>query len=132
MLGIMLLNFLYLYISFRDRPISNNLSDWSDFASYIGGTTGIVTNLMSLLVTVYIAYFLTDLENKRNENNRISENKKFTRQLKENEYSKISEILEKVLITLTYTEKLKASNELFFIRMQFVSFFKTKSISFQN
>lgn len=126
MSGIMILNFIYVYISFKDQSISQKLSDWSDFASYISGTTGIITSLMSLLITVYIAYFLTDLENKRNETNRSSDNTRFIRQLKEDQYSKISELLDSVLIVMTYKEKEKATDQIFYVRMQFVNFFKNK------
>jgi hypothetical protein len=85
---------------------------------------------MTLLVTLFIAYEIARLEDKRNLGNIQYDKNKFRRELREREYSIISESLEGVWNAMTNGDRKASKENLYAIRQRFVSFIKYKSYLF--
>lgn len=59
---LIILNFVLFIYYFHNQTISKNISDWANFAGYIGGITNIFISIMTLLVTFFIAYEISKIE----------------------------------------------------------------------
>ena len=53
------------YSSFSENGRSNNPEDWALFGDYVGGTTNVIIGLVNIIVTVYIAYLIKSVDDKR-------------------------------------------------------------------
>jgi hypothetical protein len=126
LLFLIFLNFAIFIFVFRHQRLSHNISDWASFADYIGGTTNVLVSIMTLLVTLYIAYEIAQLEDKRNLANIQYDKRKFKRELREKEYSIISESLESVWSAVTNVDRKASEVHLYAIRQRFMSFIKYK------
>jgi len=85
---------------------------------------------MTLLVTLYIAYEISNLEEKRNIANIEYDKNKFKRELREKEYSIISENLENVWFAVTNEDRKASKDNFYTIRQRFVNFIKYKRYLF--
>jgi fumarate reductase subunit C len=137
---VIILNFVIFIFYFHNQTISKSVSDWASFADYMNGTTSILISIMTLLVTLFIAYEISNLEEKRNAANIEYEKKKFKRELREKEYAEITENLNTIWFALINEDRKAASENIYVIRQRFVSFMQHKKhlfpglnpIEFQN
>lgn len=121
---LVILNFIIFICVFYNQDISKSVSDWANFADYISGTTNILISIMSLLVTLFIAYEISHLDEKRNNANLEYDKKKFKRELREKEYYEITENLNNFWFAITNENRNSAKNDLYVIRQKFVCFIK--------
>jgi len=141
LMGILIISNLVLFIYyFQNQTISRDISDWANFASYIGGITNVFISIMTLLVTFFIAYEISKIDEKRNISNIEYDKKKFKRELREKEYAEVTENLNNFWFAITNKDREQTKDSLFIIRTKFVSFIKYKkhlfpdlnTIEFQN
>jgi hypothetical protein len=59
------------------------MKDWVDFADFINGTFGVITGILTLIVTIYIAYKVSTYEKQ-----------KFLNELRVAEYQKMTKVLQ--------------------------------------
>ncbi len=140
--------FAYFSFTFKGQSLSQNISDWGSFGDYIGGTTAPLVSIITLFVTVFIAYEISHLEEKRTEKNRKFEEernaknlefeekrhlatieydrRKFKRELREKEYLTVSENLERFWDFMTEADPHTAGAGYFLIKKRFNSFLSRK------
>ena len=123
---LIILNLIIFTFYFHNNNISENLSDWANFATYIGGITNIFISIMTLLVTIFIAYEISKIDEKRNKANIEYDKKRFKRELMEKEYADISENLNNFWFAITNSNRKQSKDELMVIRTKFVNFIKYK------
>jgi len=95
---------------------------------------------MTLLVTLFIAYEISNLDEKRNIANIEYDKNKFKRELREKEYAEMTESFNNFWLAITNENRKVAKDNLFIIRQRFVSFIRYKKhlfpdlnpIEFQN
>ncbi|GEO02916.1 hypothetical protein AAE02nite_05800 [Adhaeribacter aerolatus] len=87
--------FIYL-LNFFDTSLSDNPSDWGTFGDFFGGILNSYFSLLTLLITIYIAYEISNLEEKRNERNLSFERRKLLTELRESEFRRIGSELRKL------------------------------------
>lgn len=124
---LILLNFLLLIFFFHTQKISYQLSDWANFAEYITGTTNVLISIMTLFITLFIAYEISNLDEKRNNSNIAHDKQKFERDLRERAYLEITDSFNNFWIAITHEDPKIAKNMLYIIRQRFVSFIQHKN-----
>ena len=81
---------LFIFIrNFFYQNISDEINDWASFSDYLSGTLGLIINLATLLVTVFIAFLINSFDDKRNLENQKFEKQKLLREFQEAEYREI-------------------------------------------
>lgn len=125
MVILIILNLIIFLYYFQDQSISRNISDWANFASYIGGITSVLISSMTLLVTIFIAYEISKIDENRHIANLEFENKKFIRELREKKYAEVSDNLNSFWIAIT--NKNGCTDDLYVIRTRFLFFIKYKN-----
>ena len=125
---LIVLNLIVFISFFHSQKISNNVSDWANFADYIGRTTNILISVMTLLVTIFIAYEIAKLDEKRNAANIEYDKRKFMREMREKEYADISNVLIEVRPAITDRENV--AMRIYVIQQRFAAFFSHKRYLF--
>ena len=121
---LVILNFIIFISVFHNQEISKETSDWANFADYISGTTNVLISIMTLLITIFIAYEISNLDEKRNRTNIEYDKKKFKRELREKEYYEVTENLNNFWFAIVKENRATAKNDLYVIRQKFVLFIK--------
>ncbi|WP_213195868.1 hypothetical protein [Cloacibacterium caeni] len=117
---------LLFYTNFKNQKISDNISDWGAFGDYIGGVINTLISFLTLITTIFIAFYISKIDDNRNNKIIFEENRRFIRQLRENEYNNISQEIDKIWIILVKQDKSSRINELYFLDNNFYSFIKYK------
>lgn len=65
---ISILPIVFMIYKLGNQPISNNISDWSDFGGFISGTSNTLVSIFSLIVLAYLTYFVGKQSNIENKN----------------------------------------------------------------
>lgn len=61
---------IYFYINdFHDLPRSSNPSDWGTFGDFFGGILNPIISLLTLIVTILIAFYLNKIEKRNHDEN---------------------------------------------------------------
>ena len=59
--------FLFIfYNNFQNQKISDSISDWGSFGDFIGGTLSTFISILTLIVTIVIAFQISKIEDNRN------------------------------------------------------------------
>ena len=124
--------FLFIfYNNFQNQKISDSISDWGSFGDFIGGTLSTFISILTLIVTIVIAFQISKIEDNRNNKIIKEENRRFVRQLREQEYHNISQEIDKIWVILTLQDKNHMLNELYILDNNFYSFITHKKHLFQ-
>lgn len=102
--GILILSLIpviVFLITFNNTDVSDDITNWGAFGDYMGGTLNCFFSLLSLFVTIYIAFKISNIEENRNRENLKFEKEKLLREFRESEYKKINSELQKVWICIT-------------------------------
>ncbi|WP_306568758.1 hypothetical protein [Flavobacterium lindanitolerans] len=115
---------IFTYIgNFHELNISDDPEEWGPFGDFFGGVLNTYISFLTLMTTIFIAYEISRLDDRRNEKVLEFEKKRFLNELREAEYRKISIELQRVasLISENKDEK-HIKNELFQISL-FLTYF---------
>ncbi|MDM1551542.1 hypothetical protein [Empedobacter falsenii] len=99
------------FLNFVCSDIKNTPETWAQFGDFVGGTTNVVLGLINIIVTVYLALIIKnldksrleeqkELDNLRHQQNLILQNELFIRNLKENEFKEIDKLICETVIKL--------------------------------
>ena len=94
--------------NFHELSISNDPEKWGPFGDFFGGILNTYISFLTLIVTIFIAYEISRLDDKRNEKVLTFEKKRFLNELREAEYRKITTELQKVSTLIARKEPPKA------------------------
>ncbi len=96
-------------LTFYSQLISNNVDDWSAFAGYLNGTTGVIISLFTLIVTIIIAIEISKIESRRIKKNRKFEKQKLLREFREKEYKDIRNNLQSIYTALMSSDPIEVN-----------------------
>lgn len=100
---------VFFVFTFWDSMISKDITNWGAFGDYFGS----FFSFISVFVTIYIAYKLSNIEENRNIEFLKFEREKLKREFREVEYKRINLELQKVWGCLT-EENIVSSKEIIF------------------
>lgn len=128
--------------NFYNHDISNDIANWGAFGDYFGGILNSFFSFLTLIVTIYIAFEISKIEENRNKENLKFEREKLLRELREAEYKKINSELQKVWLSITEEDDMTSKRIIYNCLLQyryFISsnyhlfpFFKDEEISNLN
>lgn len=106
---LLILPILFFVLTFYSQLISNNVEDWSAFAGYLNGTTGVIISLFTLIVTIIIAVEISKIESSRIKKNRKFEKQKLLREFREQEYKDIRNNLQSIYTALMSSDPIEVN-----------------------
>lgn len=110
---------LFFVYNFYTSEFSDDIGNWGAFGDYFGGLLNCTFSLLSVIVTIYIALKLANIEKDRNKENLRFEKQKLLREFRESEYKKIHFELQKVWSCLTDSDHKMAINTMSSIIWQY-------------
>lgn len=116
---IMMLPISFFLYNFYDSEISDDIGKWGAFGDYFGGLLNCIFSLLSVIVTIYIALKLSNIEKNRNRDNLKFEKEKLLREFRESEYKRINFELQKVWSCVTDSNREDAIRILASINWQY-------------
>lgn len=116
---IMMLPISFFLYNFYDSEISDDIGKWGAFGDYFGGLLNCTFSLLSVIVTIYIALKLSNIEKNRNRDNLKFEKEKLLREFRESEYKRINFELQKVWLCVTDSNREDAIRTLASINWQY-------------
>ncbi|MDF2551373.1 MAG: hypothetical protein K0R77_648 [Chryseobacterium sp.] len=116
---IMMLPISFFLYNFYDSEISDDIGKWGAFGDYFGGLLNCTFSLLSVIVTIYIALKLSNIEKNRNRDNLKFEKEKLLREFRESEYKRINFELQKVWSCVTDSNREDAIRTLASINWQY-------------
>ena len=106
-------NIIFFILNFKNQRLSDKLEDWANFSNYFSGISNVIISIVTLIVTIFIAFTLSSIEENRNQKNLIYDRKKSLREMREKEYSEISTNLNNVWEYITLSDREKARDQLY-------------------
>ncbi|WP_154652581.1 hypothetical protein [Flavobacterium rivuli] len=91
---------IFFVVNFYSLSVSKDITQWGALGDYFGGILNALFSFLSLIATIYIAYILTNIEEKRNQQNLKFEKDRLLREFRESEYKRINFELQKVWLSL--------------------------------
>lgn len=116
---IMMFPISFFLYNFYDSEISDDIGNWGAFGDYFGGLLNCTFSLLSVIVTIYIALKLSNIEKNRNRDNLKFEKEKLLREFRESEYKRINFELQKVWSCVTDSNREDAIRTLASINWQY-------------
>ncbi len=98
----------FFILNFHNFKVSNDIANWGSFGDYFGGILNTFFSFLTLIVTIYIAFEISKIEENRNKENLKFEKEKLLRELREVEYKRINLELQKVWISITEDDEMIA------------------------
>lgn len=65
-ISLILIPIAFFTIKFQDYNLSNNISDWGAFGSFVGGTVSTVVSILNLGILIYITLLVSKITSKEN------------------------------------------------------------------
>lgn len=115
-LSILILISIFIFYFYK-QSISDNISDWAAFSDYLNT----IISLITLAVTMTIAYEISKIEDRRNDKNILFEKERLLREFRELEYKEIRNELQKIFSALMSSNAQEVENVLYgsFIKYRF-------------